>query len=203
MMTCVSLRSGVASSGVVTIAHHPAMHAAPINVNTASLCFTENSMTIWIIVISRTLASKLCPRTSSEIPLCSAAKRSSGRCRDKREYSRNLPLWLDPHACHNPDPLQFLLQPLARTCQLGYPRGAEAQLPAPVISADFLSQRETSRQQRRAHPAEHPSVFLPFRHHAILFRPREARKYLRLAGRKRAPALRNRPMRPPEPLDQA
>ena len=52
MITCVSLRSGVASRGNVTIAHHPAIEATAIVDNTASLCFTEKSMILLIIIIS-------------------------------------------------------------------------------------------------------------------------------------------------------
>src|SRR6266852_8400028 len=52
MMTCVSLRSGVASRGNVTIAHHPATQATAIMDKTASLCFTEKSMTLLIMVLS-------------------------------------------------------------------------------------------------------------------------------------------------------
>src|SRR6266849_6482131 len=51
MMTCVSLRSGVASSGSVTMAHQPAMQAKPISESTASLCFTEKSMIRLIMAI--------------------------------------------------------------------------------------------------------------------------------------------------------
>src|SRR6202008_3299034 len=62
MMTCVSLRSGVASSGMVTIAHHPAMQAAPITVNTASLCAAEKLIIFSIIVIFRMLEKLLVER---------------------------------------------------------------------------------------------------------------------------------------------
>src|SRR5258708_1525922 len=52
MMTCVSLRSGVASRGSVTIAHHPATQATAIMDKTASLFFTEKSITLLIMVLS-------------------------------------------------------------------------------------------------------------------------------------------------------
>src|SRR5437899_1966485 len=58
MMTCVSLRSGVASRGKVTIAYHPPMQARANKDKTASLCFTEKSMTRLIIVPSLALAGK-------------------------------------------------------------------------------------------------------------------------------------------------
>src|ERR1035437_1613997 len=51
-MTFGSLRSGGASSGRVTIAHHPAMQAMAIVANTASLCSTEKSMIRLIIETS-------------------------------------------------------------------------------------------------------------------------------------------------------
>ncbi len=54
-MTWVSLRSGVASRGSVTIAHHPAMQARAMVANTASLCSTEKSM-IRLIIMAVSLA---------------------------------------------------------------------------------------------------------------------------------------------------
>src|SRR5689334_20291289 len=44
MMTCVSLRSGMASSGTFFIDHQPATAAKPISRNTAALLRPENSM---------------------------------------------------------------------------------------------------------------------------------------------------------------
>ena len=56
MMTCVSLRSGMASRGTVTIAHHPAMQATAMTASIASLCSTEKSMIRLIIRVSLALA---------------------------------------------------------------------------------------------------------------------------------------------------
>src|SRR3974377_1118432 len=52
MMTWVSLRSGVASRGMVTLAHQPATQAPAMAANTASLCLTEKSMILSIILSS-------------------------------------------------------------------------------------------------------------------------------------------------------
>src|SRR5580704_19770898 len=53
MMTCVSLKSGVASSGSVLIAHHLSMHAIATVARTASLFLTEKSMIL--LITNRTL----------------------------------------------------------------------------------------------------------------------------------------------------
>src|SRR5580693_6301749 len=53
MMTWVSLKSGVASSGNVRIAHQPAMHAIATVARTASLFLTEKSMIL--LITNRTL----------------------------------------------------------------------------------------------------------------------------------------------------
>src|SRR6266480_4638005 len=199
MMTCVSLRSGVASSGIVTMAHHPAMHATPINVRTASLCSTEKSMILLIIFISRMLAWKQCPRNCSDIFLCTSWSRSSRYCRDKRGCCRILPPRQDPPACHSSDQLRLFLPPHARTYQPGCPSRAPAQKPALMISAGFLSPPERSRQLPLAHLAEHPFGSPLDRPNAIPFRHREARRCLRRAPRTRGSALRNPPTRPAEP----
>src|SRR6516162_6752041 len=41
MMTCVSLRSGMASSGNACIDHHPPMQASAAQASTSNLCRTE------------------------------------------------------------------------------------------------------------------------------------------------------------------
>src|SRR5580693_2101424 len=53
MMTWVSLKSGVASSGNVRIAHQHAMHAIATVARTASLFLTEKSMIL--LITNRTL----------------------------------------------------------------------------------------------------------------------------------------------------
>src|SRR5579864_440404 len=44
MMTCVSLRSGIASRGNACMDHQPPMQANAVQTRTRSLCFTEKSM---------------------------------------------------------------------------------------------------------------------------------------------------------------
>src|SRR5215831_3844351 len=51
-MTCVSLRSGIASSGTVFIDHTPAMTAAVTTINTTKRFFAENSMMRLITAVS-------------------------------------------------------------------------------------------------------------------------------------------------------
>src|ERR1051326_525349 len=48
-ITCVSLRSGIASSGMVRMDHQPAATAAATSVNTTSLLRPENSMIVLIM----------------------------------------------------------------------------------------------------------------------------------------------------------
>src|SRR3974390_564018 len=52
MISWVCVRSGVASGGMVTMAHQPATHAPAMVANTASLCLTEKSMILSIILSS-------------------------------------------------------------------------------------------------------------------------------------------------------
>src|SRR5579871_365430 len=52
MMTCLSLRSGVTSSGMLAIAHHPATQARAARAKTANLWRAEKSMTLLIIPVS-------------------------------------------------------------------------------------------------------------------------------------------------------
>src|SRR6267143_4797164 len=199
MMTCVSLRSGVASSGIVTMAYHPAMHATPINVKTASLCSTEKSMILLIIFISRMLAWKQCPRNRSDIFLCTSWNRSSRYCLDKRGCYWKLLPWQDPPACRSSDQLPLFLPPPARAYQLGCRSYAQEREPALMISAGFLSPPERWQQQPLAHLAERLFGSPPVRHNAIPFRHREARRRLRRAPRTPGSALRNPPTRPPKP----
>src|SRR5260370_18430948 len=56
-MTWVSLRSGVASSGTVVIAHQPATHAAATTAQTRILLLTEKSMIRLIMAVRLQLFS--------------------------------------------------------------------------------------------------------------------------------------------------
>src|SRR4051812_19926606 len=50
-ITCVSLRSGMASSGMVRIDHNPARQATAVSVNTTRRLFAENSMILAIMPV--------------------------------------------------------------------------------------------------------------------------------------------------------
>src|SRR6266403_1378888 len=141
MMTCVSLKSGMASRGSVPMAHHPAMQAIAIVVKTASLCSAEKSMILLIIVLPRGphWPSR---RDCSETPVCTCRNKNNKCCRDKRGCCRKLPPRQDPLACHTSDLSPFSLPPYGRLRQLAPSLRVPEQARTQVFSAGFPSRQE-------------------------------------------------------------
>src|SRR4029453_17094188 len=63
-MTCVSLRSGMGSSGAVRIDQTPATTASATSTNTTKRFLAENSMTASIMAVPRVLRRRRCARRS-------------------------------------------------------------------------------------------------------------------------------------------
>src|SRR5690348_11039944 len=68
-MTCVSLKSGVASSGSPSIAQQPKIQASATETNTRNLCSTEKSMMRLIMDGAGGIRSQIVLRLFTEISL--------------------------------------------------------------------------------------------------------------------------------------
>src|SRR5205823_10334902 len=99
MMTCVSLKSGVASRGSVIIDHHPTKQANAIAASTRALCLTEMSMMRLIMAGVRRIQGQIMRRLLLEILLAALrAEVIRGAITSKRMPGQSGLCGIDGHA---------------------------------------------------------------------------------------------------------
>src|ERR1700681_4414569 len=193
MMTWVSLRSGVASTGTVCRARHPATQPIAITARTITRCLTEKSMILaitinlpgdgWLRRGGWLCRDGLCQKASCILGYEGCNRPDQAIARTLNTSSFSSPCVVDLLALDSHPACVFLLG-------LAFPNG-------------FRSPLERMRPQRRVPQARPHSVSLPDHRIASRFALHAARKSHQSAPHTRASTCRNPPARPLEQLHWA